>query len=105
MYYHPGRKVPSWPYERPGFTSNDYLKESKAKPNPDGNLNEIRAYLENDEVDRKAKVVNKLSFQDETNVSTDMSFTQYFITDAVTNSQPKALTSGFYSYNVNFVGN
>ena len=101
----PGRKVPSWPYERPGFTSNDYLKESKAKPNPDGNLDEIRAYLENDEVDRKAKVVNKLSFQDETNVSTDMSFTQYFITDAVTNSQPKALTSGFYSYNVSFVGN
>ncbi len=100
----PGRKLPVWPYERPGFSNNDYLTETKAKPNPDGNMDEIRSYLENDVVDRKARVFNKLSFQDETNVSTDMSFTQYFIVDAVADAKPKQLTSGFYSYSVNFIG-
>ena len=100
----PGRKLPSWPFERPGFSNNDYLKESKAKANPDGNMEEIRAYLENDVADRKARVINKLSFQDETNISTDMSFTQNFITDATVGAQPKQLTSGFYSYNVSLIG-
>jgi len=100
----PNRKLPTWPFERPGFSNNDYLKESKAKPNPDGSLEEIRAYLENDVADRKARVINKLSFQDETNISTEMSFTQNFITDAVVGAQPKQLTAGFYSYTVNFIG-
>ena len=100
----PSRQLPLWPSERPGYTNNDFLKESKAKPNPDGNMDEIRAYLENDVIDRKARVINKLAFQDETNISTDMSFTQYFITDANPGAQPKQLTAGFYSYNVNFVG-
>src|SRR5437763_13442463 len=84
----PMHSLPTWPYERPGFANNEYLRESKTKGNPDGGMDEIRAYLENDVVDKKAKVVDNLSFQDETNVSTDMSFTQYFIVDAVPNAQP-----------------
>jgi len=100
----PTRSLPSWSYERPGFSNNEFLRESKSKPNPDGNMDEIRAYLENDVVDRKAKVVDKLSFQDEMNVSTDMSFTQYFIVDAIPNAQPKQLTNGYYDYSVNFIG-
>jgi dipeptidyl aminopeptidase/acylaminoacyl peptidase len=100
----PGRNLPVWPSERPGFSNNDYLKDSKVKPNPDGTLEEIRAYLENDVTDRKARVIHKLSFQDETNISTEMSFTQNFLTDAVVGSQPKQITSGFFSYNVNFIG-
>ena len=100
----PAHSLPAWSYERPGFSNNEFLRESKSKPNPDGNMDEIRAYLENDVVDRKAKVVDKLSFQDEMNVSTDMSFTQYFIVDAVPNAQPKQLTNGFYDYSVNFIG-
>jgi dipeptidyl aminopeptidase/acylaminoacyl peptidase len=100
----PSHALPAWPFERPGFSNNEYLRESKAKPNPDGNIDEIRAYLDNDVVDKKARVINKLSFQDETNVSTDISFTQYFITDAVAGSTPKQVTSGFYDYNVSFLG-
>src|SRR6185436_3027133 len=52
----PGRKLPVWPSERPGYSNNEYLHESKTKPNPDGNMDEIRAYLENDVVDKKARV-------------------------------------------------
>jgi dipeptidyl aminopeptidase/acylaminoacyl peptidase len=100
----PSHSLPTWSYERPGFSNNDYLRESKVKGNPDGNMDEIRAYLENDVTDKKAKVVNNLAFQDETGVSTEMNFTQYFIVDAVPNAQPKQLTSGFYDYNVNFIG-
>jgi len=66
---------------------------------PDGNADEIRAWLDNNVIDRKAKVVTKLSFQDETEVSTDMSFGQWFIQSLQTGSTPSAVTSGFYSYN------
>ncbi len=100
----PSHSLPAWPFERPGFSNNEYLRESKAKPNPDGNIDEIRAYLDNDVIDKKARVINKLSFQDETNVSTDIGFTEYFITDATAGSQPKQITSGFYDYNVSFLG-
>jgi len=100
----PTHSLPVWSYERPGFSNNEFLRESKSKPNPDGSMDEIRAYLENDVADRKAKVVDKLTFQDEMNVSTDMSFTQYFIVDALPNAQPRQLTNGFYDYAVNFIG-
>src|SRR6476469_7863630 len=61
----PSHSVPSWSYEKPGFDKNDYLKNPGAKVDPDGNIEEIRAYLENDVNDNKAKVVDKLNFQDE----------------------------------------
>src|SRR6516162_7806457 len=47
----PSHSLPTWSYERPGFSNNDYLRESKVKGNPDGNMDEIRAYLENDVTD------------------------------------------------------
>ncbi len=97
-----GKGLPSWPSERPGFKNNDYLKESNVKANPDGNLEEIRAYLENDVTDRKARVFNKLAFQDELNISSDMSFAQVFLVDALPGAQPVALTRGFYGFNADF---
>src|SRR5689334_6883957 len=60
----PSHAVPSWSYERPGFEKNGYLKNSNATADPDGNMDEIRAYLENDVTDNKAKVVDKLNLQD-----------------------------------------
>lgn len=94
----PGKMVPAWPGEKPGFDKNEQLQSSAAKANPDGTIEEVRAYLENDVTDRKAKVLNKLNFLDEMNVSSDMSFTHYFVVNAVPDATPAAITKGFYRY-------
>lgn len=94
----PGKMVPAWPGEKPGFNKNEQLQTSVAKANPDGSIEEVRAYLDNNATDRKAKVVNKLNFLDEMNVSSDMSFTHYFVVNAVPDAIPVAITKGFYRY-------
>lgn len=95
----PNKEIPNWSFEKPGFDKNQQLKSSSAKADPDGNIEEIRAYLDNNAVDRKAKVVTKLNFLDETDVSTDVSFTQFFVTDAKPDAKPVAVTKGFYRFN------
>lgn len=96
----PTKSIPLWPAERPGYTAADIFKPSTAaKADPDGNRDEVRAYLENNVVDRKAKVITKLNFQDETDVNADMSFNHFFIIDANVGAKPKNITSGFYRFN------
>ncbi len=93
----PGNAVPEWDTEKPGFTQNSWLK-NKAVADPDGSLDQVRAYLENNEKDRKAKVITKLNFQEESTTSGALSFSHIFIMDAVSGASPKALTKGFNSY-------
>ena len=95
----PNKEVPRWPFEKPAFTKNEQLKSMTVKPDPDGSIDEARAYLENNITDRKAKVVTRLNFQDETDVNADISFNHFFITDAKPDAKPKAITKGFYRYN------
>jgi len=101
----PNKDIPRWPFEKPGFAGNKNLLSSKAKADPDGSIEEVRAYLANNESDKKAKVLNKLQFQEEATVSSEMSFNHFFIVDAKPGSQPKALTHGFYRFNsIDFSG-
>lgn len=93
----PGLTLPVWPTEKPGFLKNEYLKNN-TKQNPNGTLAEVRAYLNQNEADKKAKVFNKLNFQGESATNPDYSYSHYFIIDAVEGSTPKSLTSGFYSF-------
>ena len=93
------KDAPKWPYERPGFDKNENLKVSTAKADPDGSIEEARAYLESNVTDRKARVVNKLNFQDETDVNPDMSFTHFFITNVKQDAKPWPVTKGFYRFN------
>lgn len=90
--------LPVWPSEKPGFERNEYLRSTTAKLNPAGTLDEIRAYLNTNEADRKAIVLNKLDFQSEVNISSDLSFNHFFLTKASANAQPSLITKGFYSY-------
>lgn len=91
----PGKKVPDWPLEKPGFAKNEQLLTSSAKPNPDGSLNEVRAYLDMNATDKKATVLNKLNFQSETDISTDMAFNHFFIVNVQPGAVPLAITQGF----------
>ena len=95
----PKKEIPKWPYERTGFDNNENLKLNTAKADADGNIDEIRAYLENNEKDKKAKVLTKLQFQEESTTSNEISFNHFFIVDAKQNAIPAELTHGFYRYN------
>jgi dipeptidyl aminopeptidase/acylaminoacyl peptidase len=60
----PSKLIPSWNLEKPKLDVNVFNISSKANPN--GSLNEVRAYLYQNEKDKKAKVINRLNFQEET---------------------------------------
>jgi dipeptidyl aminopeptidase/acylaminoacyl peptidase len=95
----PMHTVPVWSFEKPGFDNNSQLHTSAAKADPDGNIEEVRTYLENNVTDKKAKVINKLSFQDETDATADMSFNHFFVVNAQTGTTPVEVTHGFYRFN------
>lgn len=95
----PGKALPKWPMEKPGFNKNEFLKNTNALPNPDGNTEEIRAYLDLNALDKKAKVINKLNFQEESTTSGDLSFSHIFIVNIQGESAPKPITKGFYRFN------
>jgi dipeptidyl aminopeptidase/acylaminoacyl peptidase len=91
------KALPLWSYEKPGFTKNAFL--GSARPNADGTLAEVRAYLDKNELDKKAKVLDNLDFQDEKDVSADKSLAQLFLINATDPAaQPVAITHGFYRF-------
>ncbi len=99
----PGKTVPDWWLEKPGFVKNEQLVPTAAKPNPDGSLNEVRAYLDMNATDKKATVLNKLNFQSETDVSAEMNFSHFFLVDVQPGAVPVAVTHGFYRFsNIQF---
>lgn len=93
----PSGELPAWTLEKPGI-SNAFLKNSPAKPNANGNLEEVRAYLLKNEQDKKAKVITKLNFQQEATTSNEISINHIFIIAPVAGAKPKQLTRGFISY-------
>ncbi|AEE48717.1 S9 family peptidase [Haliscomenobacter hydrossis] len=95
----PSKGVPAWSMEKPGFPKNEFLnRDKKIKPNPDGNLDEIRAYLDKDVEDRKAKVFNRLNFQGEAMVEPEISFNHLFVIEVKEGAKATPLTKGFWSY-------
>ena len=96
----PSKKLPSWSIEKAGFKSNDFLKtDKKVKANPNGSIEEIRAYLEKDVEDKKAKVITRLNFQGESTTEPEIRFNLLFVIDAKEGAKPVQLTKGFWSYN------
>ncbi|MFV8271172.1 S9 family peptidase [Flavobacterium sp. GT2N3] len=90
--------VPTWNIEKPGFSKNEDLLPNKEKPNPNGSLSEIRAYLDKNATDKKAIVLNKLNFQSESNVSSEMNFNHFFEINVSNGTEPRLITKGFYSF-------
>ncbi|WP_207431903.1 S9 family peptidase [Sabulibacter ruber] len=102
----PNHDVPKWSYEKPGFFQNEHLRANSAKANPDGSLAEIRSYLDQNEKDNKAKVINQLAFQEESTTSSNINFSHVFLIDATPGAVPRDLTPGFVSSsNADFVAN
>ncbi len=98
----PARVAPAWPLEKPGFRQNEQVKGGGAnapKADPDGTLEEVRAYLNKNVEDKKARVVNRLDLQGEAVVEPEMEFSHLFVVDAREGAMPRPVTRGFYSYN------
>lgn len=96
----PTKKLPSWSFEKAGYKNNDFLKSNKKiKANPDGNLEEIRAYLDKDIEDKKAKVFSRLNFQGESTTEPEMKFNLLFTIDAKEGAKPIQVTKTFTSFN------
>jgi len=95
----PGKEVPPWPWEKPFLDNHHHLQKSSTRPDPDGSPEEVRAWLQQNETDNKALVVNRLNFQNESDVSVNMIFTHYFIMDARAGAKALPVTKGFYSFN------
>ena len=68
--------VPSWTLEKPMLSGIS----KKSKANPNGSIDEVRAYLAQNEVDKKAKVINRLNFQEESTTTSEISLPAYFKT-------------------------
>ena len=94
----PTRSYPFWPSEKPGVSYADLQRATKAKPDPNGNMDQVRAYLLNNEADGKATVLNKLNFQDESGVTSNMNFTQFFTIDVKPAAEAKPFLTGFSRY-------
>jgi len=77
----PMKLLPALNLEKAGINGNQFLQNNKLKKNPNGSIDEIRAYLQLNEVDKKAKVFNKLNFQDETTTNSDIRINQLFKID------------------------
>lgn len=98
------KEIPKWPFEKPGFINNTNLKADTTGADPDGNMQAIRTYLINNEKDNKAKVLDRLTFQEEAVTSSSINFNHIFVVEPTPGALPKAVTSGFYSFiNARFI--
>ncbi len=89
------KELPNWNFEKSGIHTNEFLKKSTNKPNPNGSINEIRAYLAQNELDKKAKVFNKLNFQEETSTNSDLK-TNVLFKISLDNNQHSELISPLF---------
>ncbi|MBD0260447.1 MAG: S9 family peptidase, partial [Cytophagales bacterium] len=93
--------VPAWSLEKPGFRQNEQVKagdKNAPKANPDGTLEEVRAYLQKNAEDKKARVVNRLNLQGEATVEPELEFSHLYVVEVQEGAAPRPLTRGFYAY-------
>jgi Tol biopolymer transport system component len=77
----PNKTLPGFSLEKPGFETDSYILNNKVKPNPDGSLEEIRAYLNKNAEDKKTRVFNRLNFQGEAGLNGEINFNHIYEID------------------------
>lgn len=91
---------PRWPVERPGRSPADTLG---ARPDPDGTLAEVRAWLDRNAGDRAPRVFTRLDLQGELDLEPEMTFRHLYVIDMpadpddapASDAAPRALTRGY----------
>jgi dipeptidyl aminopeptidase/acylaminoacyl peptidase len=96
----------TWTYERPGRKQGDEpnwknLKEEEKKKvtsSPDGNLEEVRAWLAKNTVDGNPRVLTRLDLQGENNLQPEVEFFHLFLKTINSDEKAIQLTNGFQDF-------
>lgn len=89
------KSLPPWPMEKPGL---NMMPDTITKPDPDGDLAAVRAWLNKNEGDQNPKVINRLNFQGETGLNPNWSYNHIHLIETEKGAGGKALTTGFFSW-------
>jgi dipeptidyl aminopeptidase/acylaminoacyl peptidase len=92
----PKHLIPSWNLEKPNVTNAAFV--SKLKPNPNGTIEEVRAYLAQNEKDKKAKVINRLQFQEETTTSGEIQLSAIYSLPLTEGAKPVLLNNPLHRW-------
>jgi dipeptidyl aminopeptidase/acylaminoacyl peptidase len=92
----PRHLIPSWTLEKPNVANQSFV--SKAKANPNGTIEEVRAYLSQNEKDKKAKVINRLNFQEETATSGEIQLSTLFAMSLEAGAKPVAINNPLHRW-------
>ncbi len=87
----PKHLIPSWTLEKPNISNQEFV--SKAKANPNGTIDEVRAYLAQNEHDKKAKVINRLQFQEEMATTGEIQMTSVYALSLIPGAKPVAINN------------
>jgi dipeptidyl aminopeptidase/acylaminoacyl peptidase len=92
----PKRMIPSWTLEKPNVSNQAFV--SRAKANPNGTMEEVRAYLAQNEKDKKAKVINRLQFQEEMTTSGEIQLSTIYSMNLEAGAKPVALNNPLHRW-------
>lgn len=89
---------PEWPHEKPAL--DPLPLNHNITPDPDGTIEQVRAWLAQNEQDSNPAVLNRIDFQGEFNLNPSRSYTHWYVMDNEPNATPEAITlhTGFYSF-------
>ncbi|MFN2374405.1 MAG: prolyl oligopeptidase family serine peptidase [Cyclonatronaceae bacterium] len=86
----------SWDHEKPVLGIP--FEPGETKPDPDGNLDAIRAWLRKNEDQQNPRIINRLNFLSETGLQPEITFSHLLTVPADGNGKPVAVTRGYQSY-------
>lgn len=91
-------QVPEWPLNIAGRSQQAHLENKESDPDPDGSLDEIRAWMHENAEKENPRVINRLNFLGETALQSNPSFSHIFVMDAEEKAEPEKVTEGFFSH-------
>ena len=101
-----GGSLPNWSFEKPGIATESVYAQLQEKSDPNGSINQIRAYLDQNVKDKKVKVINKIQFQTESFTTGELRFNHYYRISLDDPKQVIPVGNGFKSYaNASFWSN
>lgn len=95
-----------WSYERPGRKQDDEanwkaLSDAEKKEianSPDGNIQEVRAWLAKNNSEKNPRVLTRLNLQGELGLDTEEKFDHLFTIEAKMGAEAKQITSGYQNF-------
>ena len=89
--------APAWDVERPLFPDTRIHELDEVEADPDGTFQEVQAWLLQNQLDDNPRILHRLDFLGETDLSPEPSYTHLFVVEAEPDAEPTPLTSGFHS--------